>query len=35
MIDWIADQGPSEFQNDLDIEILASSTPKTWVDKLL
>lgn len=35
MIDWIDRQGPADFRYDLEIEILASHTPATWVDKLI
>ncbi len=35
MIDWIDRRGPSDFRYDLDIEILTSATPATWVDKLI
>lgn len=35
MIEWIGRNGPSDFRYDLDIEILTSSTPTTWVDKLI
>lgn len=35
LIDWIDEQGPTDFKYDLDIEIMTPSTPSTWVDKLL
>jgi UDP-glucose 4-epimerase len=35
MIDWIDRSGPADFKYDLEIEILTSATPATWVDKLI
>ncbi|MFC4036708.1 NAD-dependent epimerase/dehydratase family protein [Streptomyces polygonati] len=35
MIQWIAEQGPSEFSYDIDIEINSALTPSTWVGKLI
>jgi UDP-glucose 4-epimerase len=35
MVEWIALQGPCEFDYDLDLEIVSDLTPKTWTRELI